>query len=160
MVRVLKAAVGFVVAATVLGGISPARANDLAFGAIEEIVVTARKREEALSQVPLSIQVFSDETIAGQGIEDIYQLADFTANFTMNKNNGRQRERPTVRGQSNVLGVPNASFFIDGAYVSSNAVVSTSMMELITTRRWNGTRSAFRRPRRSPPAPPQARPTD
>ncbi len=101
------------------------------YGFIEEITVTARKREEVLSHIPLSIAVFSDEGIEARGIEDVYELADFTANFNMNKNNGRQRERPTIRGQSNVLGVPNASFFIDGVYVSNNSVISTTAIDSV-----------------------------
>ena len=46
--------------------------------AIEEILVTARKREESLQDVPISVQTFSGEDIAEQGLVDIQMLAPYT----------------------------------------------------------------------------------
>ena len=46
--------------------------------AIEEIIVTARKREESLQDVPISVQTFSGEEIAEQGIVDLQMLAPYT----------------------------------------------------------------------------------
>jgi len=49
---------------------------------LEEIIVTARKQEESLQDVPISIQAISGEQIAEQGIVDIQQLAPYTPNFS------------------------------------------------------------------------------
>jgi outer membrane receptor protein involved in Fe transport len=48
---------------------------------IEEILVTARKREESLQDVPISVQAFSGEEITQQGIVDIQMLAPYTPSF-------------------------------------------------------------------------------
>lgn len=48
---------------------------------LEEVVVTARKREESLQDVPISVQAIAGERIAVQGIVDIQQLAPYTPNF-------------------------------------------------------------------------------
>lgn len=50
--------------------------------AVEEIVVTARKREESLQDVPISVQTFSGEEITQQGIVDIQMLAPYTPSFS------------------------------------------------------------------------------
>ena len=48
---------------------------------IEEILVTARKREESLQDVPISVQTFAGEEIAEQGIVDLQMLAPYTPSF-------------------------------------------------------------------------------
>ena len=47
---------------------------------IEEIVVTAQKREENLQDTPIAITVFTEESLEGRMINDISKLADFTPN--------------------------------------------------------------------------------
>ena len=49
--------------------------------ALEEIIVTARKREESLQDVPISVQAHSGEDIAQQGIVDLQMLAPYTPSF-------------------------------------------------------------------------------
>jgi len=49
---------------------------------LEEIIVTARKHEESLQEVPISIQAVSGEQIAEQGLVDLQQLAPYTPNFS------------------------------------------------------------------------------
>ena len=47
---------------------------------IEEIVVTAQKREENLQDTPIAITAFTEESLEGHLINDISKLADFTPN--------------------------------------------------------------------------------
>ncbi len=87
--------------------------------ALAEIVVTARKREEKLQDVPISISAFGADAIAEYGVDDISQLSDFAPNFSYEKFGGRigaegDTSRPVIRGQSNILGEGNAAFFVDG----------------------------------------------
>jgi outer membrane receptor protein involved in Fe transport len=89
-------------------------------GGIEEIVVTARKREENLQQVPLSISAFTAKTIQDAGMTSIKDVADFTPNFSFRESFGRTFDRPVLRGMSNILGNPNTGIFIDGAFVSGS----------------------------------------
>ena len=50
---------------------------------VEEIVVTARKKEESLQDVPLSIAAFSSEQLQRRGIQSNYDVAAFTPNFKL-----------------------------------------------------------------------------
>ncbi len=50
--------------------------------ALEEIIVTARKREESLQDIPISVQTFSGEEITQQGIVALQDLAPYTPSFS------------------------------------------------------------------------------
>jgi len=49
---------------------------------IEEIVVTARKKEESLQDVPISIAAFTGEQMRQLGIRNNYDVAAFTPRQT------------------------------------------------------------------------------
>lgn len=101
--------------------------------ALEEIVVTARKREEALQDVPLTVTAVGATKIQELGIRDARELALYVPGFSNIASFGRNSsERPTIRGQSNILGAPNASYFIDGVYISGSATnTETANLERI-----------------------------
>lgn len=94
---------------------------------IEEITVTARKREENLQDIPLSITAFTVEGLKQRNITTVYELSANTPNFVTTPQLGRRLDRPTFRGQAGTLvrGEPNASYFIDGVFISGSATTST-----------------------------------
>ena len=112
--------------ATILAG-QTATAQDVAPGAndrlvLEEVVVSARKRDETLIDVPLTVTAVSAARIEELGIRDSRDLALYTPGFSNVASFGRSStERPVIRGQSNILGDPNASYFVDGVYLSGSA---------------------------------------
>lgn len=87
-------------------------------GGLEEVTVTARKTEERLQDVPLSVKAFTAADIEERGIDDLYKVSTSTPGFSFERLNrfGVQGggSRPVIRGQSNILGEANASTFIDG----------------------------------------------
>jgi iron complex outermembrane recepter protein len=99
-------------------------------GGLEEVVVTARKREENLVDVPLSISAFSEAFIEKTGMDNVVDLANQTPGLSFRPAFGRvgtgqgggSSNRPTLRGQANITGTPNVGFFVDGVYVSGNIV--------------------------------------
>jgi outer membrane receptor protein involved in Fe transport len=98
---------------------------------IEDIVVTARKKEESLQEVPLSIAAFTGEQLQARGISNNYEVALFTPNFNTVKTVGRNLDRPTIRGMANASrgGEPNASYFVDGVFVTGS--ISTAMTDAV-----------------------------
>ena len=93
---------------------------------IEEIIVTARKREENLQDVPISISAFSASRIEDLGLKSLDDISLFTPGFSMTSFLGRQpgSDRPEMRGITTILnGVGNASsvaYFIDGVYLAGS----------------------------------------
>jgi len=100
---------------------------------IEEVLVTARKREESLQDVPLSVTALSAGRIEELRILSPDDIARFTPGFSYTSSFGRSGgERPTIRGQTNIIGAANASFFVDGVYVSGTSLsTETSNLERI-----------------------------
>ena len=58
--------------------------NESSFG-IEEIIVTARKREESLQETPISIQAFTAEGLEQRAIDNISQIGNFTPNMIFDR---------------------------------------------------------------------------
>jgi outer membrane receptor protein involved in Fe transport len=113
-------------------------------GQLEEILVTARKREERLQDVPISITAFSAKGIRDRNIQNAYDLANFTPNFQFTPNLGRRLDVPNIRGQFGALNPstdPNASFFVDGVYVDGS-IGSTSLANLERVEILRGPQSA------------------
>ena len=114
-------AAAFILAVTV-GLPAPVSAQQ----ALDEIVVSARKREENLQEVPLSVTVFTPETMRERNIQTVYDVATFTPNFSFQRNAvGRRLDAPSIRGQftplANFGSEGNVAFYVDGAYVSGTA---------------------------------------
>lgn len=99
----------------------PAYAQDNSV-ALEEIVVSARKRDESLMDVPVAVSAFNTEDIANRGIRSIEDVARYAPGLSFAKAFGRATDRPVIRGQGNVLagvqfGVESgAAYFVDGIY--------------------------------------------
>ena len=99
---------------------------------IEEIIVTARKREENLQDVPLTVSAFTESALEERGITSLQDIADYTPGFDFAQAFGRNDFRPVIRGQSNILGRANAGLFIDGIIVEEgNASVPMAALERV-----------------------------
>ena len=94
--------------------------NESTYTTLDTIKVTARKREETLRDVPLSITAFSSDRIEKLGLESLNDIAKVTPGFSFRSAFGREGDRPVIRGQSNIQGEANAAFFIDGIFVNGN----------------------------------------
>jgi iron complex outermembrane receptor protein len=74
---------------------APAQAAD---GDLEEIVVTAQKREQSIQDVGISITAFSGEQLRERGFQDSFDVARMTPGVHISGNNGGQKTLFTIRG--------------------------------------------------------------
>jgi iron complex outermembrane recepter protein len=80
----------------------PAHAQSASDAAVDEIVVTARRYQEYLQDVPLSVTVFSDEQLREAGINSAADLQYYTPSLVISdQNNSRSIATYAVRGLSN-----------------------------------------------------------
>ena len=92
-------------------------------GALEEIIVTARKREESVQDIPIAVSAFTADDIRELGILSVDDIALYTPGFSFQSGFGRNAgiDRPAVRGQTTIVnGIANVkavSTFVDGVYV-------------------------------------------
>ena len=83
---------------------------------LQEVVVTAQRREERLQNVPISITVFNQATMDAQGTRDIDDLARLTPGITFTHgatNNNSQTSDIAIRGISPQAGAATTGIYID-----------------------------------------------
>jgi len=101
--------------------------------AIDEIVVTAKQREQRLQDVPLSIAVMNESELERAHITELRSLAEFTPNLVFTA--GLGRESPStlaIRGIAPNTGdirLQGVSMFLDGVYLGG-AVQSLDLTQL------------------------------
>lgn len=96
------------------------------FKVLEELVVTARKKEESAFDVPVAVTGFSSDAIEKSKITDIRDLVSFTPSLNYNAaasigGGGRVNPNTTFRGMQNGTPIPQeqvGSTFIDGIFVT------------------------------------------
>ncbi len=102
------------------------QAQEQTAGVLEEIVVTARKREESLQEVPIAVTAFSENAIASIGVKGLEDIALRTPGLQFSEQAGQIPGRFNCsirfRGMNVNSEQPVAqlgSLFIDGIYVAS-----------------------------------------
>ena len=87
---------------------------------IEEVIVTARRREESLLEIPLSVTVLSSDDIQRAGIENLEDVADLTAGMqfiTGDRLDGNIRMRGVIGSGSRAT----TSVYVDGIFALQSA---------------------------------------
>src|SRR3989344_6021711 len=89
---------------------------------IEELVVTAEKREQSLQDVPVAISAFTSRQRDLVGISTVQDLTNFTPGFVYQSSNDRSSMRGIGR-LTNVHAVDGAvSIYIDGLFTTSTVL--------------------------------------
>jgi iron complex outermembrane recepter protein len=71
-----------------------------------EIVVTARRKEERLQDVPISIAVFSQQELTDHNVTGAQDLANYTPSLSANTNFGNDNSSYAIRGFVQDIGTP------------------------------------------------------
>ena len=100
---------------------------------IEEITVTATKREESIQDVPLAITAMSGDFVRDVNLDDVKDLVSFTPGVSGNSTDAFI-DGISVRGvrtqDFGVGGDPSAAFFKNNLYEGRNGAVVTSLYDL------------------------------
>jgi iron complex outermembrane recepter protein len=78
---------------------------------LDEIIVSARRREESLQQVPLAITAFTGEALEARGIDMVGSMNAMAPNLSVQGGAGREIESAAV---FRVRGVPGVAVYVDG----------------------------------------------
>jgi iron complex outermembrane receptor protein len=122
--RNLRRAIAAVLATHMIAGLTPTHAQDSApavTSLLEEIVVTAQRREQVLQEVPITIQVVGNELLNDVAAEDMGDLNGFVPGLVISSDSPTQ-PRFAIRGiQTGDFGVGTDSavgVYVDGVYSS------------------------------------------
>ncbi len=90
---------------------------------IEEITVTAAKREQSIYEVPIAVSAFEGDKLAEQGIIDIVDIGKFVPNLNITQFSAGHvsSANPFIRGiglQDHLITTdPGVSVYVDGVYL-------------------------------------------
>jgi len=123
------------IATTALAGILPpataAAAVDVNDTALEEVTVTARRREEKLEDIPDAITAFSSRAIEDAGIGSIDDALALTPNIDIRNDQQPGVFTMTVRGVSTVRnGQPPVAFVVDGVTLPSSNAITQDLFDI------------------------------
>jgi iron complex outermembrane receptor protein len=100
---------------------------------LDEVVVTAQKRQQSLQDVPLSVSAFTSEMLTAGRMADVRSIVDFTPGFSGNTADGFT-DALSMRGiATNDFGIggdPSVAVFVDGIWSGRTGGVMTSMFDV------------------------------
>jgi iron complex outermembrane receptor protein len=73
-------------------------------GQLEEVVVTARRREERLQDVPVAVTAFTPERLKEAQVTTAREMVGFTPSLNINSGNQRDFQRFAIRGEGANVG--------------------------------------------------------
>jgi iron complex outermembrane recepter protein len=101
---------------------------------LEEIIVTAERRETTLQQTPISIAVFTAESMELKGVETLDSIAIVTPNLDIKGARGTGNVNPTyqIRGLSGGggLGERSVAMYIDGVFMPRTTGPYMSVLDI------------------------------
>lgn len=100
----------------------------------DEIIVTSRRKEENLQEVPLSITVIDADQIQARGIKTFDNLTGIDPSLLIDRGFTAEDTRITVRGLTNTRGRSNVAFLVDGVDVTSEATRTGGSSVLVNQR--------------------------
>src|SRR4051812_5627838 len=122
-----------VAVATALSGAAHAQ-EAASSSALEEVVVTAERREVNLQDVPASATVMTANTLAAQGIDNVIDLQQAAPSVSINTYN--RSTFINIRGvgiaQSAPTSNPGVAYYIDGMFIPHEQFIAQSFYDIDT----------------------------
>jgi iron complex outermembrane receptor protein len=110
----------------------PAAAPGSEIVGLEEVVITAQKRQQSLQDVPLSVSAFTGDMLKEGRMADIRGIVDFTPGFSGKTEDGFT-DALSMRGiATNDFGIggdPSVAMFVDGIWSGRTGGVMTAMYD-------------------------------
>jgi outer membrane receptor protein involved in Fe transport len=124
--RLRYTASALVVGAVAFGFAGVASAQDQEATTVDDLIVTAQKREQNLQDVPIVVTSLSQETLQDAGVRDIKDLQILTPGMTVTSTSSEASTTARIRGVGTVGDNPglesSVGVVIDGVYRSRNSV--------------------------------------
>lgn len=116
-------------AAAVLAQDTPADLSGL-----EEVIVTAQKREQSLQDVPIAISALSAAALGNAGVQDMYDVAAQVPSLSVQQNVNPLNVQFRLRGIGNLGNIPNfepaVAYFVDGAFRARSGLALGDLVDI------------------------------
>jgi iron complex outermembrane receptor protein len=101
---------------------------------LEEIVVTANRREQSLQEVAMSVTAFSGDFFEDSGVRDLAGLDQYTPSLKITQGTSSSSTSIRIRGIGSVgtnVGIdPSVGMFIDGVYQGRAGMSVADLMDI------------------------------
>jgi outer membrane receptor protein involved in Fe transport len=101
---------------------------------LEEIVVTAQKREQNLQSVPLSVTAVSAATLKQAGVVDMRGIANIVPSLSVVQTIGPVNQSYRIRGMGSDANIPtfepDVALFVDGVYMPRSGLSVDDLVEI------------------------------
>ena len=101
---------------------------------LEEVIVTAQKREQPVQDIPFSISAISGQKMQDAGLENIFNLAHKIPSLEITHNAGTINTSFRIRRIGNEANIPNfepaVGLFVDGAFRNRSGVGIAGLIDI------------------------------
>jgi iron complex outermembrane receptor protein len=101
---------------------------------LEEVIVTATKREAGLQDVAVTVNAFTEQTILNAGINSTEDVAILTPSLSITSNSSPFTARVSIRGvgtsQTDPALEPSVGIFVDGVYFSRSGLGMSELTDI------------------------------
>ena len=95
------------------------KARKSARNTLEEVIVTARKREENIQETPLAVTALSGDDLREAGIDNVPDLSKSVPSLQINKGQGNQIYIRGIGERTGFVRVdPTVGVYLDGLFLS------------------------------------------
>ena len=116
-------------------------------GGIADIVVTARRREESLQDVPVSVTAMTAEQIQKYDMTSLEKISTQTPQFTIGRASNGSGAQLTLRGigsSSTSIGIEQSvAVVLDGVYYGQGRVINEGFLDLAGVEMLKGPQALF-----------------
>ena len=101
---------------------------------IEEVIVTAQKREQSSQDVPIAVSAFDQEFLSEAGIDDVMELQFFVPGLTIYNNQSAAQTNINIRGvgtAGNSISLESSvGLYVDGVYRSRQSSGISDLVDI------------------------------
>ena len=109
-------------------------AVSLAQGVLEEVIVTAQKREQSLQDVPVAVSAFTGEMLQQSGVKDMFDLQANAPSLIVGSSQTSTTTTFSIRGvftSSQNFGLePSVGLYVDGVYRSRQSSMINNLVDV------------------------------
>ena len=105
---------------------TPAQVTGTGGNTLEEVIVTAQKREQNIQTVPIAISAFTTETLREKAVTDIHALSNLTPNVNLDASSPFSGDSSVLSASIRGIGQddfafnidPGVGIYVDGVYLA------------------------------------------